>query len=222
MAESVKSGEARPRPVRVDCHLHSQWSGDSRTPLDRIEIAALAAGIDVVCITDHGTTAGAKVAATEFERVRIVIGQESRTWAGEIIGLFLNERIPGSLQPHDVIARIHAQGGLVYLPHPFCEMHNGLRTDFIERHLDEIDIIEVFNAKATAAGNAKAEDFAAEHDLAMGAGSDAHYAEFVGRTHMTIPDFSTSAEFLAALRSPEALIERGTYTHAESSWPRRV
>lgn len=208
--------------VRVDSHVHTFRSGDSRTPLDRVEAAAIESGIDVVCITDHGTTRGADEAAEAFETVRVVTGQECRTWAGEIIGLFLTERIPGNLQPRDVMDRIHAQGGLVYVPHPFCENHAGLREDFLAELADQIDIVEVHNAKATAEGNAEAEQFAATHSKPGVAASDAHYEEFVGRSFIEIPDFTDAKSFLVSLASPDLRLERGSYTYAESSWPKRV
>lgn len=210
------------RLFKVDCHVHSYRSGDARTPLDRIEEAAAAAGLDYVCITDHGTIAGALEARELFTATRVVVGQECRTWAGEIIGLFLEERIPGNLQPEAVVEKIREQGGLVYLPHPCCALHNGLRDDFIERLIDEVDIVEVHNGKATVAGNRSATELAASAAKAPGAGSDAHYAEFVGKAFVQMPHFDDAASFLKALESSTSKIERGTYSYAEASWTRRV
>lgn len=203
---------------RVDCHIHTFRSGDSRLRLAELEDTAVAAGLAAVCITDHGTTAGALEAAESFERVRVVVGQECRTWAGEIIGLFLSERIPGNLKPAEVVERIKSQGGLVYLPHPFCPSHAGLRQPVVEELIDDIDIVEVHNAKAsTDAANEEAARFAAAHGKAAAAGSDAHYREFVGRAYVELPPFDGAVEFLAALR--DGRIEPGRYTLAEASWP---
>lgn len=203
------------RLVRVDCHVHSYRSGDSRTSLEQIETAALEAGIDFVCITDHGTIEGAEEAKESFSQLEVIIGQECRTWAGEIIGLFLTERIPGNLQPEAVVEAVRAQGGLVYLPHPCCPMHNGLRDDFIERLLPGIDIVEAHNGKALPEGNRQARELAVSSGKAQGAGSDAHYAEFVGKAYVGIPNFDGAASFIESLRSPEARIERGTYSYAD-------
>ena len=40
-------------------HTHSEYSPDSRTPLAAQAAALVAAGIDVVCATDHNTIEGA-------------------------------------------------------------------------------------------------------------------------------------------------------------------
>ncbi|RIK07199.1 MAG: histidinol-phosphatase [Acidobacteria bacterium] len=206
---------AEARLVRVDCHIHSYRSGDSRTPLDQIETAAIDAGLGAICLTDHGTIEGALEAQSTYSSLQVIVGQECRTWAGEIIGLFLTERIPGNLQPEAVVEAIRDQGGLVYLPHPFCAMHNGLRDNFIERLLSEIDIVEVHNSKASALGNQQALEFAASADKALAAGSDAHYAQFVGNSYVEIPDFSDAKGFLSSLHSPDARIERGGYTYGD-------
>lgn len=229
--------------MRIDCHVHTYRSGDCRVPVARMLDAASEAGIDVVCITDHGTIDGALEAAElvasqpELEASKpgavrpypaVIAGQECRTWAGEIIGLFLQTRIPGNLQPRDVVAEIESQGGLVYVPHPFCPDHNGLRGDVLEDLVDEglVDIIEVHNAKVAAASNRRAEAFAADHSLVGVAASDAHYPEFVGRAYVEV----ASSEVSRISQDPGAFLEalacgrlhRGVYDYAEADWPKRV
>ncbi len=41
--------------VKVDMHTHSEYSPDSRTPLRRQAAAVKAAGLHVICATDHNT-----------------------------------------------------------------------------------------------------------------------------------------------------------------------
>lgn len=209
------------RLVRVDCHVHSYRSGDSRTSLEQIECAAVEAGLDYVCITDHGTIEGAEEARESFSQLEVIVGQECRTWAGEIIGLFLSKRIPGNLQPEAVIEAIKAQQGLVYLPHPCCPMHNGLRGDFIDRLMPFVDIIEVHNGKVGKSGNREARELAMLSGKAQGAGSDAHYAEFIGKVYVEIPEFVDAGSFLEALQFRGASIKRGSYSHTDATWPIR-
>src|SRR5919106_6084339 len=97
--------------VRVDMHMHTMWSGDATTTPDELAAAVEETGIDVLCITDHGTTNGA-VELSDRLGCRVVVGQELRTWAGEIIGLFLTERIPYGLKPDEAAAFVTGQGGL--------------------------------------------------------------------------------------------------------------
>jgi predicted metal-dependent phosphoesterase TrpH len=188
--------------VRVDLHSHTMWSGDSTTTPEELHDAVIACGIDVLCITDHNAIRGAiEVAATL--PCRVVVGEELKTHAGEIIGLFLTERVPIGVQPHDAARMIREQGGLVYIPHPFDPMRRNLDESAM-RQLAEaglIDAIEVLNAKTSLQSlNARAAAFADEFDLAAGAGSDAHVPLALGAAFVEMPDFDGPADFLRKLR----------------------
>src|SRR5207244_1703930 len=88
------------------------WSGDATTTPDELDEAVRASGVDVLCITDHGTVNGAlALLGTGQLPCRIVVGQELRTWAGELIGLFLTERLPYGIKPDEAVARMRAQRG---------------------------------------------------------------------------------------------------------------
>ena len=187
--------------VRVDCHLHTVASGDAVLTLDQLAERARQTGLDVVCITDHNVTSAA-VAATERDLgVRVVVGEEIRTPDGDVIGLFLTERIPYVLPVAEVVARIRAQGGLVYAPHPFDPLRSGLGRVLPGLcAAGAVDIVEVFNAKTeTQAPNERALAFATAHALPGGAGSDAHDPPGIGAAYLEMPDFDGPASFLAAL-----------------------
>ena len=178
------------------------WSGDATTTPEELIDSIESCGIDVLCITDHSTTNGAFELADQLP-CRVVVGEELRTWAGELMGLFLSERIPYGIKPEEVCRRVRDQGGLVYVPHPFDPTRNALREDVL-RELAEgglIDAIEVFNGKISLQHlNRRAAAFAAEFDLAGGAGSDAHIPDALGAAFVEMPDFSTPGEFLDGLR----------------------
>jgi predicted metal-dependent phosphoesterase TrpH len=191
------------RWVRVDCHMHTVASGDSVLRGDELVERARAAGIDVVFVTDHHTVEEAKrLAAASDQCPRVLVGEEIRTPAGELLGLFLTERIPYVLPVDEVVDRVHAQGGLVCLPHPYDPVRAGVGA--IADRLCEsgrVDAVEVFNAKA---GSPKVNDRAAElarrHGLPGTAGSDAHDPAGVGAAYLEMPDFDNPHEFLAGLR----------------------
>ncbi|HEX6933308.1 MAG TPA: PHP-associated domain-containing protein [Streptosporangiaceae bacterium] len=190
--------------VRVDCHLHTVASGDAITTLDQLARRAAAERIDVVCVTDHNETSAAlSAAAGGLRGVRVIVGEEIRTQAGEVIGLFLTERIPYVLPVADVVARVRAQGGLVYLPHPFDPARGSVGAAAHQLCAEGMaDIIEVFNAKiADQQLNARAADLAARWGLPGGAGSDAHDPAGIGAAYLEMPDFDGPAGFLAALAS---------------------
>lgn len=183
-------------------HTHTMWSGDSTTTPAEIHDAVVAAGIDVLCITDHNSINGA-IELSRSLPCRVVVGEELKTHAGEIIGLFLTERVPIGVQPRQAAEMIRAQGALVYVPHPFDPMRRNLAEpamrDLAEHGL--IDAIEVLNAKTSLQSlNRQAAAFAAEHGLAAGAGIDAHVPLALGAAYVEMPDFDGPAEFLVSLR----------------------
>jgi predicted metal-dependent phosphoesterase TrpH len=191
------------RRVRVDCHLHTVHSGDAVTTVGRLAARVREERLDVVCVTDHHTLAGAHEALAREIGARVIVGEEVRTYAGEIIGLFLTERVPYVLPLEDAVSRVRAQGGLVYAPHPFDASRTSLGEQGLTRlhTMAALDVVEVFNAKiADPADNRRAAEFAAEHDLPGAAGSDAHDPEGIGAAWTEIPDFDGPADFLTALR----------------------
>ncbi len=194
---------AAPPPgwVRMDCHLHTVASGDAVLTLDQLADRAEQAGLDVVCITDHNEISAAVAAAGQDLGVRIIIGEEIRTPDGDIIGLFLTERVPYVLPVAEVVARIRAQGGLVYAPHPFDQARSSLGRVLPGLcAAGAVDIVEVFNAKtATREPNDRAAALAAAYELPGGAGSDAHDPPGVGAAYLELPDFDGPTGFLAAL-----------------------
>jgi hypothetical protein len=187
--------------VRVDCHLHTVASGDAVLTLEELAERARQTGLDVVCITDHNVTTAAVQATERDLGVRIVVGEEIRTPDGDVIGLFLTERIPYVLPLAEVIGRIRAQQALVYVPHPFDLARSSLGRVLPGLCADgAVDVIEVFNAKIRdGALNRLAADLAMAFDLPGGAGSDAHDPPAVGSAYLEMPDFDGPAGFIAAL-----------------------
>ena len=194
----------------MDCHLHTVASGDAVTTLVQLEERAAEEHVDVVCITDHNVTSAALAAAADgLGGLRVIVGEEIRTQAGEVIGLFLTERIPYVLPVAEVIGQIRDQGGLVYLPHPFDPGRGslGAAADRLCAH-GMADVVEVFNAKiADQALNDHAAALAARWDLPGGAGSDAHDPPGIGAAYLEMPDFDGPASFLTALRSARVVGE---------------
>lgn len=212
----------RPGWVRVDLHSHTMWSGDSTTTPDELERAVVEAGIDVLCITDHNAVKGA-VELQDRLPCRVVVGEELRTHAGEIIGLFLAERVPFGVSPREAAECIRAQGGVVYVPHPFDPMRRNLAEPALVELAEAglLDAVEAFNAKTSLPSlNERAAAFAASYDLAAGAGSDAHVPDAIGAAYVEMPDFDGPAEFLAALR--EAVVVGHHFDKARPWRPRIV
>lgn len=182
--------------MKIDLHTHTFCSKDSCNQYDRIIAAVQRAGLDGIAVTDHNEFRGA-VELARLAPFVVIRAEEIKTSAGEIIGLFLEEWIPPGLEPLETVHRIHEQGGLAYVPHPFDE----IRGSRIERWaLDlvrsDIDFLEVFNARnALPRYNQRALDYARQYGLLGGAGSDSHTYHEYGRAYVDILPFSNAAEF---------------------------
>ena len=185
--------------MKMDLHVHTTYSGDCLTSFEAIIEACRRRGLSVA-ITDHNRIEGA-LAFREIAPFPVIVGEEIDTLEGEIIGLFLEEGIPRGLTPEETVARIKEQGGLVYIPHPMDRVRRSpLRREALERITDQVDALEVFNARVTfPADNEKARCFAQEHGLPQGAGSDAHTPWEIGRAYVEMEPFSDSEEFLRHL-----------------------
>ena len=187
--------------MKVDMHMHTRGSFDCLTDPHALVQRALDRGVDRVCVTDHNEIA----AALDLHRVypdRVIVGEEVKTAEGvDIIGLFLSERIPRGTPAREACERIRAQGGIVYVPHPFATGKGG-GGSILPAIEELIDALEGFNARLhDPALNTRAVDWARSRDMPVGAGSDAHTLGEVGRAWAEVPAFTGPREFLAALRS---------------------
>ena len=178
------------------------WSGDSTTTAEEFAQAVSESGLDVVCITDHNEIAGAVALAGSVD-CQVVVGEELRTPAGEIIGLFLTKRIPVGVGHVEAAKEIRDQGGIVYIPHPFDPMRRNLSAGALHELAEAglIDAIEVLNSKTSLASlNRRAAEFAREFGIAAGAGSDAHVPAALGAAYVEMPRFEGADDFCDALR----------------------
>ena len=192
--------------ILADLHMHTEHSHDCAVPVPDLLDHAERIGLGAIAVTDHNVFSGAQE-AVELARGReltVIPGEEVKTDAGEVIGLFLSEEIPRGLPMGDTIAAIREQGGVVYLPHPFDRLHTIPDAGTLHRHLAEIDVFEVYNARLLFEGfNDEALRFARKYNLTMGAGSDAHVLQGVGTGLVRMRAFETPEEFLISLRSAE-------------------
>jgi predicted metal-dependent phosphoesterase TrpH len=213
--------------VLVDLHMHSLHSWDCTTPIDELLDAALASGLGAIAVTDHNTIAGgaeARVRAAERGLpLHVIVGSEIKTAAdGEIIGLFLREEVPRGLTFAETLARIRAQGGLVYLPHPFDRFHTTPSLALMQQHAGEIDVFETANARLwLERDNRAAERFAREHGLRRGAGSDAHVPAGIGSAALRLAPFDDPASFLRAVDGAEIVRSPGSMLRLQLEKRRR-
>jgi hypothetical protein len=137
----------------------------------------------------------------------VIVGEEIKTAEqGEVIGLFIEEKIPRGLTLAETIAEIKRQGGLVYVPHPFDRMHSVPDYEHLLDVIDDVDAIEVFNPRiAITEFNEEAVRFAAKYRIPAGAGSDAHVPQGLGSVRIRMRDFDGPQEFLQSLRDADII-----------------
>ena len=213
--------------IVADLHMHTSWSHDCSIEVDELLDHADSEGLGAIAVTDHNVFGGA-VEAVKRARGReliVIPGEEVKTDdQGEVIGLFLQEEIPRGLPFADTIAAIRDQGGLVYLPHPFDRMHAIPDPVTLHRHLGEIDVFEVYNARLLfETYNDEALRFARKYNLVAGAGSDAHVLQGVGTGALRMRAFDGPEEFMLSLRTAEVLRRPKSLAYLQSlKWVAQV
>ncbi len=181
--------------MKVDFHVHTNFSFDSTIKVQELMLKAEKLGI-IPVISDHNTTAACNEA---------IPAEEIRTLSGDLIGLYLTEEISPKLSFEETIDRIKEQGGLAYLPHMYDMGRHGCGDEYAGL----VDIIEIFNARCLDNKlNEMAAETARELNKAGAAGSDSHFLFEFGRTYTELPEFDIENpnELLKALTSGKSRI----------------
>ena len=138
----------------IDLHCHTSASFDSLASPAAVVRAATARGITHLAITDHDRIDGAleaqAAAAHQESSLKVLVGQEIRTQAGDMIGVFLTEAVPPGLAPEAAIAAVREQGGLIGIAHPFDRFRGSLgkgQEAWFDQVAGEVDWIEAWNAR---------------------------------------------------------------------------
>jgi predicted metal-dependent phosphoesterase TrpH len=221
--------KVEPGTMKVDLHCHSEASSDCSTPLDLIPHRCRMQGVRVQGVTDHNQIWGAQKLVEMIEEdarptenggqrpwspLTVIVGEEISSSEGEIIGLFLEEKIEPGLSPEETVERIKMQGGLVLLPHGFDPLKRWrLRPEARTRIADSIDIVETFNARISQPRwNRAAVAWSQERNIPMSAGTDAHTLAAIGSAWVEVP-YQMIQKPEELLRSLEAGTPIGRWTH---------
>ena len=206
--------------LKADLHIHTEYSMDCITPLEKIISRCQQIGINCIAIADHGTIEGA-LKMQSIAPFPVIVAEEILTSKGEIMGVFLKKDIPSGLSIEEVISRIKAQGGLVCIPHPFDTIsRSALGGGMLEVLAEQIDYIEVFNSRSIVSQpSIGARTFAEKYGIPVSAGSDAHTISEIGKAYVEMPEFNGKDEFLNALRKGKILGRRTTpLIHLTTTW----
>ncbi len=171
--------------MKADPHCHTLAS-DGMVSAKELVDAGVAAGLDLIAITDHDTMASVRDA--EHPGLTVVRGEEITTaWPAQahILGWFLEKPVRRGMSVEDTVAAIHDQGGLAIVPHPFMPTYFGsiqpaALSRLIEKH--PMDGIEIMSTVPMGDGRRKLlADFYARHGDRLGAAvgsSDCHFGQY--------------------------------------------
>jgi predicted metal-dependent phosphoesterase TrpH len=209
--------------IDVDLHMHTDHSPDCATPVELLLATAREQGLGAIAVTDHNEISGALEARARAAELgpgspKIIVGEEIKTARqGEVIGLFIEQKIPRGLSLAETVAEIKRQNGIVYVPHPFDRMHSVPDYEHLLPILDEVDAIEVFNPRvAITSFNDEAQRFAAKYRITAGAGSDSHVAQGLGSVRIRMRDFDDGREFLQSLRDAEIVTRPSSLLYVQA------
>jgi predicted metal-dependent phosphoesterase TrpH len=194
---------------KIDLHSHSTTSIDGGITKQEYQKLLNEDPSLIIAVTDHNKISLAYDLQQEFGH-RIIIGEEIKTSQGEIIGLFLKTEIPRAQSAQETIAQIREQGGLVYVPHPLeHKKRSGLNMETLKSCANQIDIIEVFNARSLEVETRQeVAAFAQQNNIAKVASSDAHGIKGFGHSYSIISEIPTAENLVELLHKAELVKHR--------------
>jgi len=195
--------------LKIDFHLHTNYSQDSTISIDTLAKKSKEFGI-VPSITDHNTMS----AVSSFKKfgVDFIPGEEilvsTPSGPADLIGLFMNEEIPKKTGFYEALDRIKSQGAISYAPHAFDPLRAGLMDKEL---LKKVEVIEVFNSHCLSRFDAEAEAFAEKEQKLRAAGSDAHFPFEFGSTYVELElDELEPKKLLKALKNGKIVGKRSS------------
>jgi predicted metal-dependent phosphoesterase TrpH len=199
--EKVGDKYPQEKRIKLELHIHTAASSDSLLTKRSLLLMCKIRKIDCIAITDHNILKSAISYRQLFKKhgIQIIPGEEILTTEGEIIGLFLKEQIEAGQSPEETVSEIIAQGGLVYVPHPYDEkrMKTVLSDNGIERISKYVNVMECHNGRnANPQYSEKQNEICERWGFQKVIGSDAHTAFELGRNYAWIEPFESEKEFL--------------------------
>ena len=176
----------------ADLHIHTIYSYDGTASVPAVLARARDVGLDVIAITDHDEIRGALQAFEVAHRfgVDVIPGIEITTADGDLLALFVTEKIMPGLSLVETLLRVGEAGGICLAPHPMARV-TGMKSlggPTIIRALNHPEAsrilvgIETFNATALdRESNEHARALAGQFSgIAQVGNSDAHVLQAIG------------------------------------------
>lgn len=171
--------------MKLDLHIHTERSLDSRAALEQIAERARERGLSAIAICDHNRFYDGPLP----EGILLLRGCEFSTEYGHLLGLGMDRAVEAETF-EELIQGIHEAGGIAVLAHPYEHLKYAEKIEEIAHLLDGVEILNARACRKNQKANEQALDFARRHKLAIFAGSDAHDPQEVGRCYIEIEELS--------------------------------
>ncbi|MGH7241720.1 MAG: PHP domain-containing protein [Candidatus Saccharimonadales bacterium] len=188
--------------IAIDLHTHSQASPDGSLTIEDYRRMLANGPLDVIAVTDHNRIDFARELHDELGE-QIIVGEEITTTSGEVIGLYLQTAVPAGLPLAQAVSIIHQQGGLVYIPHPFETVRQGISPQALAEIANQVDIIEIYNGRSLQQKAPQAQVWQRDHTVVGAASSDAHGRRGWGKTYSILDDKPTKATLMGLLETAQ-------------------
>lgn len=187
---------------KLDLHTHSQASPDGGLTAEDYRRMLASSALQGIAITDHNRIDFAERLRAELGD-EIIVGEEIAAQEGELIGLYLQRAVPAGLTALETARRIHRQGGLTYVPHPFETQRKGLPLDILNQIAQEVDIVETYNGRTLQNRAGQAGQWANTHSVPGASSSDAHGRRGWSNTYSLLAEKPTRETLVQLLHIAE-------------------
>jgi hypothetical protein len=202
----------------ADLHLHTIYSYDGTASLAAVLNRAKQIGLDVIAITDHDEVRGGLKAlelASNYG-VEVIPGSEITTADGDLLALFIKEKVDAGLSLIETVLRVREQGGVCIAPHP---MAGGMGMKSLSGHVilkalripevaETLIGIEAYNGTALdRISNHSANILGSSLNLAKTGNSDSHTIDTMGLA-ATEFEGNTAADLLMALKNKATKVRK--------------
>jgi predicted metal-dependent phosphoesterase TrpH len=195
----------------ADLHMHTIYSYDGTATVPAVLRRAHEIGLDVIAITDHDEIGGAleAVKLASHYGVEVIPGIEITTAEGDLLALFITEKVAAGLPLIETILKVRELGGVCIAPHPMAggmgmkslSAISILKALRVPEAAETLIGIETYNGTAIdRVSNHYARIFANGLDIAQTGSSDAHVLDTLG-FGATEFEGSTAKDFLNALKN---------------------
>ncbi len=176
--------------MKIDFHVHSAHSSDGQDTVGELALAAKKRGLDAIAICDHNVlTPKTKV---DVKGLLVIFGEEVSCAEGHACVFGVKKTYPRGIGVRELIRKVHSEGGIVIIPHPFSKWREGMGELAFKVGADAV---EKYNG-ADPLNNMLARD----RKYNGTAGSDAHTIHELGNAYTEMDCALKEAEILDAVR----------------------